>query len=224
MIFTGRFQHDFAVVDADQGETDEWNIRRVRFGPRITLFVTFCCTPRSKSIRRSSDPFYVRLTDAYVAWHEDPCAVDHRRQAQHPVHARRRHLVKGARHDRSQQPDEQHLVSQEYLPGLSVSGRETPRTYRGSMYSSGEANREFGKFDGGIFTLAVLGYDFAKRLGVGEAVLTGNYLYQQPDVNNTFTRRYEHITSVNFRLDDGRWGVRERRVHRRLAIWANATY
>jgi phosphate-selective porin OprO/OprP len=27
-------------------------------------------------------------------------------------------------------------------------------------------------------------------------------------VHNTFTRRYEHITSLNFRLDDGRWGAR----------------
>ena len=38
--------------------------------------------------------------------------------------------------------------------------------------------------------------------------MTGNYLYQQPDINNTFTRRYEHITSVNFRFEEGRWGAR----------------
>ena len=48
----------------------------------------------------------------------------------------------------------------------------------------------------------MLGYDFAKKLGVREAVLTGNYLYQQPDVNNTFTQRFEHITSVHFRLEE----------------------
>ena len=33
--------------------------------------------------------------------------------------------------------------------------------YRGGVYSSGEANREFGEFSGGTFTLGVLGYDFA---------------------------------------------------------------
>ena len=69
----------------------------------------------------------------------------------------------------------------------------------------------------------MLGYDFAKKLGVREAVLTGNYLYQQPDVNNTFTRRFEHITSVHFRLEDGRWGVRDGRVEDRRAISASAT-
>ena len=56
--------------------------------------------------------------------------------------------------------------------------------------------------------MAVLGYDFSKKLGVKEAMVNGNYLYQQPDVNNTFTRRFEHITSVNFRLEEGRWGMR----------------
>ena len=30
VLFTGRFQHDFATVSADQGDHDESNIRRVR--------------------------------------------------------------------------------------------------------------------------------------------------------------------------------------------------
>ena len=34
VLFTGRFHHDFATVSADQGDHDESNIRRVRFGPR----------------------------------------------------------------------------------------------------------------------------------------------------------------------------------------------
>jgi phosphate-selective porin OprO and OprP len=76
------------------------------------------------------------------------------------------------------------------------------------MYSAGEANKEFGKFDGGVATLAVLGYDFAKRLGVKEALLAGNYVYQNPDRDNTFTRQLEHILSVNFRLEKDNWGLR----------------
>ena len=39
-------------------------------------------------------------------------------------------------------------------------------------------------------------------------MLTGNYLYQHPDVNNTFTKRFEHVMSVHFRLDEPRWGFR----------------
>ena len=69
-------------------------------------------------------------------------------------------------------------------------------------------NREFGEFNGGAFALGVLGYDFAQPLGVKEALLTGNYLYQHPDANNTFTRRLENIASINLKLEAGRWGVR----------------
>ena len=37
-------------------------------------------------------------------------------------------------------------------------------------------------------------------------MLTGNYLYQQPDADNTFTRRFEHIASVHFRLEEPQLG------------------
>ena len=72
VVFTGRYHQDFASVDADQGEIEEWNVRRVRFGPRITFFRNYLFTPKSRSIRRSRILFYVRLTDAYVAWSRNP--------------------------------------------------------------------------------------------------------------------------------------------------------
>ena len=37
VLFTGRFHQDFATVSSDQGDHDEANIRRVRFGPRVTF-------------------------------------------------------------------------------------------------------------------------------------------------------------------------------------------
>ena len=54
----------------------------------------------------------------------------------------------------------------------------------------------------------MLGYDFAKPLGVKEALLSGNYVHQNEDVNNTFTRQLQNILSVNFKLETDRWGVR----------------
>ena len=68
---------------------------------------------------------------------------------------------------------------QEYMPGVSVSGRLAPWVYRAGVYSAGEMNREFGEFNGGAFALGVLGYDFADSLGAKEALLAGNYVYQQ---------------------------------------------
>jgi phosphate-selective porin OprO/OprP len=97
---------------------------------------------------------------------------------------------------------------QEYLPGASVSGRVAPWNYRVGMYSAGEANKEFGTFDGSAAILGVVGYDFAKALAVKEALLSANYVYQSPDRDNTFTRPLEHIISINLKLEAGRWGLR----------------
>lgn len=208
VLFTGRFHQDFAVVEADQGDTTEWNVRRVRFGPRITMFRNFTVHTEVEVNPQEHDPFYMRLTDAYVAWSRNPALVI--TVGKHSVPF----TQEGATSSRELLTiDRSNLANniwfgQEYMPGMSVGGRTNEWIYRGSVYSSGAANREFGEFNGGVFTMAVLGYDFTKKLGVREAVLTGNYLYQQPDVNNTFTRRFEHITSVNFRFEEGRWGAR----------------
>ena len=41
-----------------------------------------------------------------------------------------------------------------------------------------------------------------------EALLAGNYVYQQTDARNSFTRQLEQVVSVNFTFDADRWGVR----------------
>ena len=93
VLFTGRFQHDLAMVDADQGDDEESNIRRVRFGPRITMFRDYLVHAEIEVNPQERDPFYLRITDAYVAWQKHPKAVDHGRQAEHSLHAGRRDVV-----------------------------------------------------------------------------------------------------------------------------------
>jgi phosphate-selective porin OprO/OprP len=208
VLFSGRFHEDFAMVDADQGEIEEWNVRRLRFGPRVTLFRDYLLHVEVDLNPQEHDPLYVRLTDAYVAWQKHPKAV---------VTVGKQNVQftqEGSTSSRDLLTiDRSNLANnlwfpQEYMPGVSLSGRAAPWTYRAGIYSAGAMNREFGEFNGGIFTLGTLGYDFGKKLGVREATLTGNYVYQQPDVDNTFTRRFEHVMSINFRLEGGRWGLR----------------
>jgi len=153
-------------------------------------------------------PLYVRFTDAYVAWQKHPKTVVQVGKQSVPF------TQEGATSSKELLTiDRSNLANniwfpQEYAPGVSVSGRRAPWIYRAGVYSAGAAHRELGEFSGGPFTLGVLGYDFAQALGVREAVLTGNYVYQQPDTDNTFTRRLEHIASVNFRLEEPGWGLR----------------
>src|SRR5262245_64519282 len=66
ILFTGRFQHEFVGIDADQGDLDEWNTRRFRVGPRVTLFRYYTLHVEAELNPQEIDPLYMRLTDAYV--------------------------------------------------------------------------------------------------------------------------------------------------------------
>jgi phosphate-selective porin OprO/OprP len=208
VLFSGRFQHDFATVRADEGDIDESNVRRLRLGPRVTLFHTFTLHIETELNPQERDPLYVRLTDAYLQWSRTsqlvvtagkqgvPFTIDGSTSSKELLAIDRSNLANNL------------WFPQEYMPGVSVSGRSSPWTYRAGVYSAGAANRELGEFSGGFFTLGSVGYDFGKQLGMTEAVLTTNYVYQQPDADNTFTRRLEHVGSVNFKLESSRWGLR----------------
>jgi phosphate-selective porin OprO and OprP len=208
VLFSGRFQHEFAGIDAAQGDLDEWNTRRFRVGPRITLFRDYTLHVEAELNPQEIDPLYMRLTDAYLQWSKNarlaitvgkqsiPYTMDGATSSKELLTIDRSNLTNNI------------WFPQEYLPGVGVSGKIAPWNYRLTVYSTGAANKEFGEFNGGVATLAVVGHDFADKLGVREALLSGNYVHQTPDVRNTFTRQLGDILSINFRLESARWGLR----------------
>jgi phosphate-selective porin OprO/OprP len=207
ILFTGRFQHDFVVLDADQGDHDESNLRRLRLGPRVTMFHKLLLHTEIELNPQERNPTYVRFTDMYGQWTFNPKAVLQIGKQSVPF------TLEGATSSRELLTiDRSNLANNiwftdEYMPGVSVSGKRDAWIYRGGVDSSGERTRELGRFNGGIFTLGVVGYDFAKALNVKQALLTGNYVYQHPDTRNTFTQRLEHIGSTSFKLELSRGGV-----------------
>jgi phosphate-selective porin OprO/OprP len=208
VLFSGRYQHEFATIGADQGDLDEWNVRRMRLGPRLTIFRRFTVHAEVELNPQERDPLYVRFTDAYVQWAESnrfsvtvgkqgvPFTIDGTTSSKELLAIDRSNLSNNL------------WFPQEYIPGLSVAGTPGSWVYRAGVYSAGAANREFGEFSAGLFTLGVIGYDFGESVGVDQALLSGNYVYQHPEADNTFTRRLDHIGSVNLRLDTARWGLR----------------
>jgi phosphate-selective porin OprO and OprP len=207
VVFSGRYQHDLAVVDAGQGEHDESNVRRMRLGSGIRVFRRVLFHAEGEFNPQEPDPFYVRLTDFYVQWSRGRGLVVTAGKQSVPF------TLDGSTSSKELLTIDRNALSnnlwfpEEYIPGVSAAGRRAPWVYRAGVYSAGRRNREFGEFTGGFFTLGVVGYDFARRLGVRQALLTGNYVYQQPDVRNTFTRPLQHVASVNFRLDQPPWGL-----------------
>ena len=208
VLFTGRYQHEFAALDADQGEHSEWNVRRMRLGPRITFLKHYTFHAEVELNPQEHNPLYQRFTDFYVQWsrkaplvitvgkHSVPFTMDGATSSKYLIAIDRSNLTNNI------------WFPQEYIPGVSASGKVGRWNYRAGLFSAGTMNREFGEFDGGLFTLGVVGYDFARLLGAKEALLTGSYVYQPPDRANTFTRQLEHIGSVNFKFERTRWGTR----------------
>ena len=208
ILFTGRFQYDYAALDADQGEHEEWNVRRLRLGGRMQFFRKFTFHTEVELNPQEGDPLYVRLTDSYLQWAGSSRLVLQFGKQSVPF------TMDGATSSKELLTIDRSNLSnniwfpQEYIPGVSVSGRISPWIYRAGVYSAGTANREFGEFNGSMFTLGIVGYDFASALGAKEALLTANYVYQEPDRRNTFTRQLQQIGSVNFKFEADRWGMR----------------
>ena len=165
VLLSGRFHYDFATIDSDQGDNDEWNVRRLRIGPRITLFRKFTFHAELELDPQRHDPFYVRFTDLYLMWTKSPRFVLTVGKQSAPF------TVDGATSSRELLTiDRSNLANniwfpQEYIPGVSVSGRRAQWVYRAGLFSSGEANREFGEFNGGLLRSVCWGTTSRRRSG-----------------------------------------------------------
>jgi len=208
VLSSGRFQYEYATVNDTDVTHDEWNVRRMRLGWRLELLRQFTLHTEAEFNPQEVDPFYMRLTDVYLQWSRSaPLAVTAGKHAMEFTMDGSTSSKELLTIDRSNLANNM-WFPQEYMPGISVSGEVANWGYHMGMYSAGERNREFGQFNGSVSILTTINYNLAEILGADEALLGGNYVYQNPDANNTFTRQLQHMTSVNFRLEDGRWGVR----------------
>jgi phosphate-selective porin OprO and OprP len=121
--FTGRFQLDYALVDADQGDHDEWNIRRFRMGAKAKLFQDFTLHGEVDLNPQEPRPMYTRLTDAYLSWsrsktlvatigkHSAPFTMDGSTSSKELIAIDRSNLANNL------------WFSNEYFPGVSVAGQ-----------------------------------------------------------------------------------------------------
>jgi phosphate-selective porin OprO/OprP len=208
ILFTGRLQYDYSAIDAGQESQTEWNLRRLRVGARSKLYRTFTLHGEVELNPQEGDPTYVRITDMYLQWarsgaleltlgkHSAPFTIDGATSSKELLAIDRSNLTNNI------------WFPQEYFPGVSITGEVSPWTYHIGLYSAGAANREFGEFNGSVFSLISIGYDFGASLGVNEALLSANYMYQNTNPNNTFTRRLQNTVSLNLNLGLDKWGLR----------------
>lgn len=206
--FTGRFHLDYAVQDADQGDLQDWNIRRLRLGAKVKLFGDYLFHGEVELNPQNPDPLYSRLTDMHLSWsrskkfvatvgkHGAPFTLDGSTSSKELLTTERSNVANNL------------WFSNQYFPGVSVSGQIDQWRYRAAIHSSGAGNREFGEFNGGVFGLVSGGYDFAKAWNAEQALLAVSYVENEPNINNTWTRSLRRVGSINFSYEATKWGVR----------------
>lgn len=204
---TGRLQLDYAIVNADQDDHEEFNVRRFRLGFKSKLARDFALSVEADFNPQEPTPFYTRLTDANLAWSRNKAFVatigkqkasftlDGSTSSKELLTIDRSNLANNL------------WFSNNYFTGLSASGQVDQWRYFAGLFSSGEVNREFGEFSGGAFGLASLGYDFAKALDAKLALLSLNYVCNEPNAKNNGTRNLGQVGSLNFKFEAGKWGV-----------------
>ena len=206
--FSGRFQQDYATVDADQGDHDEWNVRRMRMGLRANLFRSLTLHGEVDLNPQEADPVYVRFTDLYLEWSTRPqLAVTIGKQgvpftADGTTSSKELLAI-----DRSNLANNI-WFTEEYLPGISVSGTAAPGCTSWVPIQRARRTRSSASSAAALSPWDRSDTTSRESLSAKEAIVSIDYVYQNPDPDNTFTKPYRHIVSLNLRLESERWGLR----------------
>ncbi|MCP5548795.1 MAG: hypothetical protein H7A50_15620 [Akkermansiaceae bacterium] len=220
LAFTGRAQFDYVHIDGEGMRTggvpdedlhyDDFNDRRLRGGFKGQFFKDFTAHVEA-DFQYDEDPVYQRLTDANIAWtHSDALTIKVGKQGME-------FTLDGATSSKELITIDRNNLSNnlwftyEYIPGITASGEVGNWIYNTGVFSQGDEDKEFGDFNGGTSWLAAVGYDFKNCLGADEALLTANYVYNEPTTTggSLFTNRsLQHIGSLNFRYQDEDFGFR----------------
>ena len=202
----GRFHGDVYNVDSGLGYDSDWRVRRLRLGLKAKFFHNLDLHVETDLDPQFDNPWYSRLTDAYIAWKFCESA-----KITIGKHSAKFTLDGGTSSNELITIDRNNLSNNlwfttEYISGVSLSGKVGGFQYNAGYFSGGTETKEFGNFDEGHFALLSLGYDFAKQLGVKKALLRADYVYNDRNVESTATRPFENVGSLNFQFAQENWG------------------
>lgn len=203
---SGRAQFEYFSVDSNQGDADDWEVRRLREGIKIKFLNKWMLHTEAAFDADNPNPFYTKLTDAYLQYTHNEALVfavgkqsvkfglDGGTSSKELITIDRSNLANNL------------WFTEEYAPGVSIGGKKSNWNYFLGWFTS-DGNPEFGDFDAGTFLLTRIGYNFADSFNSDKAMLWLDYVYQQPDEGNTATRPFEHVGSINFLVEKGKFGL-----------------
>ncbi len=220
LVFTGRAQADFSVVEGKgspaagvtesdlDGDFGGW--RRLRAGFKARVFGDFTLHAEG-DFDPDEDPYYQRLTDAYLAW--APCGMFELKAGKQGMG----YTLDGATSSKELLTIDRNNLSNnlwftnEYLPGVTMGGKAAGWSYNLGFFSQGEEDGEFGNFNGGTSWLASVGYDLSGLTGGDVSVVALDYVFNEETPANPAlfaNRSLGHVCSLNFTHEKGPFGLR----------------
>ena len=213
LSIVGRQQNEWYFFDNGDKDDTDWINRRTRIGLKAKMLDTITVHGEVDLDLQDADPMYNKLTDAYVKW--SPAKEFNLTVGKHGV----KFTLDGSTSSTQLITIDRSAIAnnfwfpEEYIPGVSINGEVGKWLYNVGYFTSGEASPEFGDFNAGSFGLLSLGYNFSSLLGVDKAILRLDYVYQDEDPGNKlgtpspYTRNHEQVASLNFNMEQGRWGL-----------------
>ena len=204
---SGRLQPEAIFFDTDEGDYHDFNWRRFRFGFKSELAHDWLLHLEADyDLNEESGTGYNKLTDAYLAWqpgdtrdlrmmkHSAGFTLDGATSSKKLLLLQRSNLTNNL------------WFTAEYFTGVSMKGDpQNPWNYWVGVFSN-DGNAEFSKFDASYFTLTSAGYNWAQALGMENATVHLDYVYNKRDENNN-TPDLSNVISLSSQWEDGNWGL-----------------
>lgn len=199
----GRYQGQYAWLDSDQGDFDDWENRRSRFGFDAKLFEKQIEIRLDAQSSAEFDPFYDRLVDAYVKW-KPSSAFSLTLGKQKPQIGYYDWLQSTNTQPTYERSQIFNQLRVDRATGAVAEGKAGAWTWQAGVYSN-DMDREFGGLDGGVSFGAGLGYDLKGALGLDKADVRIDWLHSGHDAADAVLNRYNDLLSTTLWLGDGRW-------------------
>lgn len=204
---SGRLQADASYFDADEGDFDDTNWRRFRFGFKAKFARDWMAQLEGDfDLNEAPDGSYSRLTDAYIGWQPDKARdlrilkhsagfmLDGATSSKKLLTLQRSNLTNNL------------WFTSEYFTGLSMKGQlDSNWSYNAGVFSN-DGNEELGSFDASYFSLTSVGYNWAKALDMKNAAIRLDYVYNDKHENNN-TRDFSRVVSLSSKWENDNWGI-----------------
>ena len=209
---TGRAQFDYFKVDADKGQNDFFEIRRLRMGADtfwadrlIEVKATLDTTLHSYN---APEVFYNRMTDLFINFHFSD-AVNLRLGKFEPHFGYDREFSDNTQvfFERSFFDDQVfNNTGNDYMSGASVSGKVGKWGYQAAVFSD-NVGQELGHFNGGESCLAEISYDFAADLHADKALWALDFMHMNNNPYSNVFNTMENAAATYFDYHRGQFGL-----------------